>query len=129
MESVPLPPNAARVPADLSKLSLFGGPAFCVHAAAVCAASGAGGAAASSRLIAVNRCATSATVPIVNACGGRSGWQSVEVYNASLDAPGAAWARVTDSTPDDGPMWPARLPGGSGSEVALAPYSLSVVLL
>ena len=130
MESVLMPPNAARVPFNLSKLSLFDGPAFCVHAAAICGRADAAGVGAASRVIAVNRCPFPATVPIGDACGGHAvGWHSIESFNASLAEPGSMWARLTDATPNDGPMRPSRLPAGMGSDVEAAPLALSVVLL
>jgi hypothetical protein len=130
MEAVTLPPHAARIPFNLSAISLFGGPAFCLHATAICGREGAANDTdVSSRVVAVNRCAFPTTVPIGDACGGQSGWKYVESFNASLAEAGSMWARVTDDTPDDGPMRPVRQPGGNGSQVAVAPHSLSVVLL
>ena len=113
------------MPHNLTVTSLFDKPALCVQAAAICQR-------AVSRVIAINRCPHPAPVPITAACGGgRSGWKSLEIFNASLDPPGSMWALLTeDYTPQGGgPMRPSRGPGGEGSAVALAPYSLTVVTL
>ena len=81
-------------------------------------------------MIAINRCMhpLSVSVPVADACGGgRTGWQSTESFNASTEY--SMWARLSEATPHDGPMWPVRGLGGKGSDVALAPHSLTVVLL
>jgi hypothetical protein len=130
MEGIQLPPGAPTVPFNLSVTSLFDGPAFCAQAAAICGSSNRSAGAGGSRVIAINRCLhpLSVSVPVGDACGGgRTGWQSTESFNASTEY--SVWARLSEATPHDGPMWPARGPGGKGSDVALAPHSLTVVLL
>ena len=133
MEGLVLPLHAARVPMNVSALSIFDGPPLCAQAAAVCGrGNGAAGKVADSRVIVVNRCQFPTVIPIGDACGGQAGWKSAESFNASLAMPGSMWARLTeDWHPLSGPMRASRRLGGKGkgTDVVVDPLSLTVVLL